>query len=128
MSKILVGILTVALCFSLGYTLQCYKCEIGVFGLCITSKITCDANQQCFSGQGKAVGFVDVSMKGCLDVGSCNQTSNVNFPTNTSTAYKMTKTCCNIDLCNAAAPLSHTHTLTLAIASLATMLLTKVLV
>ncbi|XP_017340817.1 mambalgin-1 [Ictalurus punctatus] len=128
MSKILVGFFTVALCFSLGYTLECYNCDLGLWSLCITSKVTCADNQHCYSGKGKAAGVFKVTMKGCLDVASCNKTSNINFPTNSSNVYEMTKTCCNTDLCNTAAPLALTHTLTLAIASLATMLLTKVLV
>ncbi|TSR63311.1 hypothetical protein Baya_11987 [Bagarius yarrelli] len=65
-------------------------------------------------------------MKGCLDIAQCNKTTDVDFPTGTNTTwYKMTKTCCNTDLCNAATPLANTHTLTIAISSLATLLLTK---
>ncbi|KAK3526513.1 hypothetical protein QTP70_030651 [Hemibagrus guttatus] len=128
MNKILVGIFTVALCFTLGYTLECYQCKIGVGTLCYTTKETCSSNQQCFTGKGKAVGMVDVLMRGCLEVSECNKTSEVTVPVGSNTTvYKMTKICCDTDLCNTAAPLANTHTLTLTMASLATLLLTKVL-
>ncbi|XP_060771373.1 cytotoxin 5b [Neoarius graeffei] len=127
MSKILVGIFTVGLCFTLGYTLECYKCDLGFWGLCITTKETCPANELCFYGKGKTAGVIKLQMKGCLDVKDCNKTTDVTFPTESNTTiYKMTKTCCNTDLCNTATPLAYTHTLLLA--SLAALLLTKVLV
>ncbi|MCJ8735579.1 hypothetical protein PDJAM_G00248760 [Pangasius djambal] len=129
MSKILVGIFTVALCFTLGYTLQCYKCEIGFWDLCFTSKETCAANQQCFIGRGKTAGVIKLRMSGCLNIAECNKTTDVPFPSGSNTSiYQMTKTCCDTDLCNTAAPLANTHTLVLAIASLASLLLTKALV
>ncbi|GAA6068614.1 sperm acrosome membrane-associated protein 4 [Tachysurus ichikawai] len=67
-------------------------------------------------------------MKGCLNIADCNKTTDVPFSSGSNTTiYKMAKTCCETDLCNTAAPLTNTHTLNLAIASLATVLVTKVL-
>lgn len=56
-------------------------------------------------------------MKGCLAVADCNKTNDVSFGTN-STVYKMTKTCCDTDLCNAAPGVPGTPTLTLALATI----------
>ncbi|KAL7858674.1 hypothetical protein AOLI_G00187760 [Acnodon oligacanthus] len=126
MNRTLLGIFAVALCFTAAHTLECYKCGIGLWNLCVTTKTTCNAGEQCYNGVGKAAGFVEVRMKGCLAVAECNKTTDVNFPSN-STLYKMTKTCCNTDLCNAAPGLS-LHTLTLAVASITSLLVSKVLV
>jgi len=41
-------------CVPAGHGLQCYKCDIGIFSLCATSKEDCAAGEQCYSGVGKA--------------------------------------------------------------------------
>ncbi|KAL7868436.1 hypothetical protein SRHO_G00098200 [Serrasalmus rhombeus] len=128
MNRILLGIFAVALCFTAAHTLQCYKCDIGLWSLCVTSTQTCSAGDLCYSGVGIAAGFVKLKMKGCLAQTECNKTTDVNFPSGSnSTIYKMTKTCCSTDLCNAAPGLS-LHTLTLAVASITSLLISKVLV
>lgn len=37
-----------------GQALQCYKCKVGFWNLCITTKDTCDNGEHCFSGVGQA--------------------------------------------------------------------------
>lgn len=37
-----------------GQALQCYKCKIGFFDLCLTSKVSCESGEHCFSGVGTA--------------------------------------------------------------------------
>ncbi|XP_076862161.1 sperm acrosome membrane-associated protein 4-like [Brachyhypopomus gauderio] len=125
MNRVLLGIFTVALGFAVAQSLQCYDCD-GVWGLCITSIKTCGTNQLCYSGVGTAVGFIKVTTKGCLEQSLCNQTTDTQIPTiSNSTVYKVTKTCCSIDLCNAAPGL---HTLSLLLLSLLSVFLAKVLV
>ncbi|CAJ1083234.1 sperm acrosome membrane-associated protein 4 [Xyrichtys novacula] len=121
MNRIILQLFAVGFCFAVGQALQCYKCKIGFWNMCLTSEVGCAADEQCFSGIGKAAGFVDITMKGCLKVAECNQTKDVNLPgsdSNSTTLYTMTKTCCNMDLCNAAPGLPGASALSLAVATL----------
>ncbi|PWA15197.1 hypothetical protein CCH79_00008633, partial [Gambusia affinis] len=102
--------------------LQCYKCSIGVWDLCFTTKTTCQIGEQCFSGEGGS-GGLKLKMKGCLEVANCNKTGNVNFPSSSNTTiYSMTKTCCNTDLCNAAPGLPGASALSLTAVAMFSLL------
>ncbi|XP_054879661.1 sperm acrosome membrane-associated protein 4-like [Poeciliopsis prolifica] len=106
----------------IGQNLQCYKCTLGLWNVCYTTKITCDAGQRCFSGEGGS-GEVKIKMKGCLDVAKCDKTENVNLPgTSNTTVYSMTKTCCNANLCNAAPGLPGASALSLAAVTMFSLL------
>ncbi|XP_030268808.1 sperm acrosome membrane-associated protein 4-like [Sparus aurata] len=129
MNRMILQIFAVGICFAIGQALQCYKCKIGIGELCFTSKTTCESGEQCFSGVGTAVGFVDIKSKGCLAVADCNKTKEVQFPgatANSTTAYSMTKTCCNTDLCNAAPGLP--SGLSLALATVTALFVANILV
>ncbi|XP_010898768.3 sperm acrosome membrane-associated protein 4 [Esox lucius] len=129
MNRIILSIFALGLCFTVGHALQCYKCDLGIWNLCLTSSVTCSSGQQCFSGVGTAAGFVDIKTKGCLALGSCNQTTTTSFPAGSNTTvYSLTKTCCNYDLCNGAPGLPRATFLTLALGTLITLFMTKVLV
>lgn len=100
---------------------------MGFWSLCSTSKTTCAAGQQCFSGKGTAAGFLDIKTKGCLAVADCNKTDSTYFPASSNTtAYSMTKTCCNSDLCNSAPGLP--GALQLALATIAAVFAANALV
>ncbi|XP_059366317.1 sperm acrosome membrane-associated protein 4-like [Carassius carassius] len=129
MNKVFLGIFAVVLYFTVGQALQCYECNLGVWNLCITSKKTCDAGQQCFSGIGKAGGLVDIKMKGCLEVSKCNITEQVNFLSNSSTkVYQMMKTCCSADLCNSAPAHFHLSALSMAFTATSSVFMVKLLI
>uniref|UniRef100_A0A1A8ECG6 UPAR/Ly6 domain-containing protein n=1 Tax=Nothobranchius kadleci TaxID=1051664 RepID=A0A1A8ECG6_NOTKA len=122
-------IFAVAFCFAVGQALDCYQCKIGFWDLCFTTKTTCSSGEQCFSGIGKAAGFMDIKMKGCLAVAKCNMTTEENFSSSSNiTVYKMTKTCCNTDLCNSAPGLPGTSGLTLALTALSALFATHLMV
>ncbi|XP_039977003.1 prostate stem cell antigen [Xiphias gladius] len=130
MNRIILQLFAVGFCFAIGQALQCYKCKIGLWNLCITSETTCEKGEQCFSGVGKAVSFMDIKMKGCLAEAECNKTKEVTFPTSSSnsTVYTMTKTCCTVDLCNAAPGLPGASGVSLAAATITALLVANFLV
>ncbi|XP_023257514.1 prostate stem cell antigen-like [Seriola lalandi dorsalis] len=130
MNRIILQLFAVGFCFAVGQALQCYKCKLGFWNLCITTKDTCDEGEHCFSGVGTAASFMNITMKGCLAEADCNSTKEVNFPSSSSntTVYTMTKTCCNTDLCNAAPGLPGASGLSLTFATITALLVAKVLV
>ncbi|XP_027891360.1 prostate stem cell antigen-like isoform X3 [Xiphophorus couchianus] len=115
-------VFVVGLAFAVGQNLQCYKCSIGLWNVCLTTKTTCDVGQHCFSGEG-GTGDLKIKMKGCLDLAKCNKTENVNLPgTSNTTMYTMLKTCCNTNLCNAAPGLPGASALSLAAVTMFSLL------
>ncbi|XP_056275415.1 sperm acrosome membrane-associated protein 4 [Pseudoliparis swirei] len=130
MNRIILLLVAVGFCFAAVEALQCYKCSLGFGSLCITSKMTCDRGEHCYSGVGEAASFLDIKKKGCLEVSKCNMTENVNFSTSDSntTIYTMTKTCCNTNLCNAAPGLPATPVLSLALATITALFVANTLV
>ncbi|KAI2644534.1 Sperm acrosome membrane-associated protein 4 [Labeo rohita] len=114
---------------NMGQALQCYECKLGFWSLCITTKKTCEADERCFSGVGKAAGLVDIKKKGCLKVAECNKTEQVNFPSNSSTqVYQMTKTCCSTDLCNSAPGHFHISAVGMAFTTISSVFVVKFLI
>ncbi|KAM3596760.1 uncharacterized protein V6R79_020198 [Siganus canaliculatus] len=128
MNRVILQLFAVGFCFAVGQALECYKCKVGLWDVCFTTKTTCSSGEQCYSGVGKAVGAIDIKTKGCLAVANCNQTKEVNFPSNSTTVYTLTKTCCDYDLCNAAPGLPGTSGLSLAVATITALFVVKVLV
>ncbi|KAK5911110.1 hypothetical protein CgunFtcFv8_005316 [Champsocephalus gunnari] len=132
MNRIILLLLAVGFCFAVGQSLQCYKCTIGFGDFCITSKITCASGELCYSGNGEAVGFVDVKKKGCLVLAKCNTTENTDLPysisSSNTTLYHMTKTCCDTNLCNAAPGLPGASGVSLALATATALFMANILV
>ncbi|KAL3043705.1 hypothetical protein OYC64_003547 [Pagothenia borchgrevinki] len=131
MNRIILQLLAVGFCFAVGQALQCYKCTIGFGDFCITTKTTCESGEQCFSGSGEAAGFVDIKKKGCLVLAKCNKTENTDLPysisSSNTTVYKMTKTCCDTDLCNAAPGLPGASGVSLALATVTALFMANIL-
>nr|XP_020452953.1 sperm acrosome membrane-associated protein 4-like [Monopterus albus] len=128
MNRVVLPLLAVAFCFAVGQALQCYKCDIGLWKFCLTTKVTCDANELCYTGSGKAAGFLPIVRKGCLATDQCNKTEEVHFPSNSTTVYTMNKMCCSGDLCNAAPGLVGIPGLSLALATVTALFVANILV
>ncbi|CAL8299256.1 unnamed protein product [Lota lota] len=128
MNGILLRVFAAGLLVAVANALQCYKCDLGIGGLCVTSKVTCNADELCFSGSGKAAG-VDIKTKGCLPLLACNSNENIPVPGMPNTnLFQITKTCCNTDLCNAAPGPNALPLLPLLLTSLTSLLMATVLV
>ncbi|XP_008329424.1 sperm acrosome membrane-associated protein 4-like [Cynoglossus semilaevis] len=130
MKRVILQLFAVALCMAVGQALRCYKCKIGFWNVCITTEKTCEAEEHCFSGIGKAAGFMDIKTKGCLAQAECNKTEQVSFNAvgQNATLYTMTKTCCSTELCNAAPGLPGASGISLAFASITALLMANFLV
>ncbi|XP_059423371.1 sperm acrosome membrane-associated protein 4-like [Carassius carassius] len=86
--------------FCLGQTLECFRCKLGFWDMCYTTKKNCSDNEQCYVGVGKAASVLDIKVKGCLQKEECNKTTVVEFLAN-KTLYTLKTTCCEENLCNA---------------------------
>ncbi|KAM6899921.1 protein Bouncer-like [Xenentodon cancila] len=125
----IIFVFAVGFCFAVAQGLRCYQCKIGIGSLCFTSEVTCNTEEFCFSGVGKAAGVLDIKMKGCLKEADCNKTTDATLPApKNATIYKMTKTCCGTDLCNAAPGLPGLSGLTLAITAVSALFATNLLI
>ncbi|XP_026144135.1 sperm acrosome membrane-associated protein 4 [Carassius auratus] len=127
MNKILLGIFAVAICFAVGQALQCYECKLGFWKFCITNEKKCNDGEHCFSGVGTAVGFMNITTKGCLELSKCNKTEQTNFTSN-SQLYQLTKTCCSADLCNSAPAHFHMSAVSVAFAAISAVFTVKYLI
>uniref|UniRef100_A0A672KF85 Sperm acrosome membrane-associated protein 4-like n=1 Tax=Sinocyclocheilus grahami TaxID=75366 RepID=A0A672KF85_SINGR len=88
--------------FCLGQTLQCFRCELGFWDVCYTTKTNCSDDELCYVGIGKAgkSSVLDIKVMGCLPMEACNKTTVVEFLAK-KTLYTLKTTCCEQDLCNA---------------------------
>ncbi|XP_052003761.1 sperm acrosome membrane-associated protein 4-like [Xyrauchen texanus] len=86
--------------FCSGQTLKCFRCDLGFWDLCYTTKSNCSNDELCSVGIGKAATVLDIKVMGCLAIDQCNKTTVVEFPAN-KTIYTMKTTCCEEDFCNA---------------------------
>ncbi|XP_067094833.1 protein Bouncer-like [Osmerus mordax] len=102
--------------------LECFRCDLGFWDACFTTKTNCSAGERCYTGRGRAADVLDVKMLGCVRAEECEVVTRVEIFPNT-TFYTMTRSCCDTDLCNTAPSLPLTTPLPLAVASLSAIFL-----
>ncbi|KAL3060241.1 sperm acrosome membrane-associated protein 4-like [Trematomus bernacchii] len=105
--------------FEEGVLLECFRCDLGFWDACFTTKTTCEAGERCYTGKGKAADTLDVKTLGCVKAEECDVENTVELFPN-STIFVMTKHCCNTPLCNSAHKLPHVTLLCLTVAVLTT--------
>lgn len=81
--------------------LQCFKCDLGFWDACYTTKTNCSHGERCYTGRGKAVDILDVKTLGCVKADECNMVTTVELFQN-KTVFVMTKHCCDSPFCNSA--------------------------
>ncbi|XP_062322319.1 sperm acrosome membrane-associated protein 4-like [Osmerus eperlanus] len=94
--------------------LECFRCDLGFWDACFTTKTNCSAGERCYTGRGRAADVLDVKMLGCVRAEECEVVTRVEIFPNT-TFYTMTSSCCDTDLCNTAPSLPLSTRLPLAV-------------
>ncbi|CAL8365722.1 unnamed protein product [Arctogadus glacialis] len=128
MNGIIIRVCAAGLFIAVAHALTCYKCDVGFGSLCLTTEKMCAAGEQCFSGEAEAAGFLPIKTKGCLKTDLCNKTSESTVGDSNVTVYKILKTCCSTDLCNAAPGANALPLLPLLLASFTSLCMVSVAV
>ncbi|XP_069393245.1 protein Bouncer-like [Paralichthys olivaceus] len=81
--------------------LECFRCDLGFWDVCFTTKTNCSLGERCFTGRGKAGDALDVKTLGCVKAEECDVETTVELFPN-QTVFVMTKHCCDTPLCNSA--------------------------
>ncbi|XP_055084070.1 protein Bouncer-like [Periophthalmus magnuspinnatus] len=82
-------------------SLECFRCDLGFWDTCYTTKTNCSPTERCYTGRGKAADVLDVKILGCAKAEECNVMTTVELYPN-QTIFTMTKHCCDTPFCNSA--------------------------
>ncbi|XP_042331717.1 sperm acrosome membrane-associated protein 4-like [Sceloporus undulatus] len=77
---------------------DCYFCEITNSLKCPSTKMSCVEDEDCFVGEGVALGVSKIQNKGCTRAINCGKEQPV---THMGVTYSLVTECCNGELCNA---------------------------
>uniref|UniRef100_UPI003AAE2E82 protein Bouncer-like n=1 Tax=Centroberyx gerrardi TaxID=166262 RepID=UPI003AAE2E82 len=81
--------------------LECFRCDLGFWDACYTTKTNCSYGERCYTGRGKAADVLDIKTLGCVKAEECEAATTVELFSN-ATIYVMTKYCCDTPFCNTA--------------------------
>ncbi|CAK6960666.1 sperm acrosome membrane-associated protein 4-like [Scomber scombrus] len=104
--------------------LDCFRCDLGFWDACYTTKIQCSLGERCYTGRGKAADVLDIKMLGCVKADECDVETTVELFPN-KTVLVLTKHCCDTPFCNSAHRLPVDTLLYLTVALLTTWHLTE---
>ncbi|XP_076592414.1 protein Bouncer-like isoform X2 [Chaetodon auriga] len=104
--------------------LECFRCDLGFWDACYTTKTNCSLGERCYTGRGKAGNALDIKTLGCVRAEECGTETTVELFSN-KTIFAMTKHCCDTPFCNSAHELQIATLLYLTVAVLTTWHLTE---
>ncbi|XP_070823286.1 protein Bouncer-like isoform X2 [Chaetodon trifascialis] len=104
--------------------LECFRCDLGFWDACYTTKTNCSLGERCYTGRGKAGHALDIKTLGCVRAEECGTETSVELFSN-KTIFAMTKHCCDTPFCNSAHKLQITTLSYLTVAVLTTWHLTE---
>nr|XP_020654423.1 sperm acrosome membrane-associated protein 4 [Pogona vitticeps] len=87
----------------------CFFCEITASTRCPATQMVCGEYEDCFVGEGAALGVSMIQNKGCTRDVDCGKEQSVSYM---GVTYSLVTKCCKGDLCNAALPLTAPSILT----------------
>ncbi|KAH0626466.1 hypothetical protein JD844_001457 [Phrynosoma platyrhinos] len=85
-------------CLNVRHTEDCYFCEITSSIKCPSTKMNCVEDEDCFVGEGVALGVSKIKNKGCTRAINCGKEQPVTYM---GVTYSLVTECCKGDLCNA---------------------------
>ncbi|KAJ8004928.1 hypothetical protein DPEC_G00141380 [Dallia pectoralis] len=100
--------------------LQCFRCDLGFWDACYTTKTNCNFGEKCYTGRGKAGDALDIKFMGCLKAEDCEEVTRVDIFSN-NTIYVMNRHCCDTNFCNAAPTLPLNTILSLSLTTITIM-------
>ncbi|XP_060111818.1 sperm acrosome membrane-associated protein 4-like [Heteronotia binoei] len=78
---------------------ECYFCDITDSTKCPSTKMVCGDDEDCFEGQGAAMGVSMIKNKGCTRAIYCGKEQPISYM---GVTYSLVTNCCKGDMCNAA--------------------------
>ncbi|XP_054848667.1 sperm acrosome membrane-associated protein 4 [Eublepharis macularius] len=81
------------------FSKECYFCEITASARCPSTKMVCGDDEDCFEGQGAAMGVSLIKNKGCTRAINCGKEQPVSYM---GVTYSLVTNCCQGDMCNTA--------------------------
>ncbi|XP_062840074.1 sperm acrosome membrane-associated protein 4 [Anolis carolinensis] len=81
------------------FSKDCYYCDVSPTTKCPSIKMSCEEDQDCYVGEGVALGVPMVHNKGCTRAINCGKEQPVTYR---GITYSLVTICCNGQLCNTA--------------------------
>ncbi|XP_066483478.1 sperm acrosome membrane-associated protein 4 [Tiliqua scincoides] len=100
MQSLLLSLICLLACRThLAFSKKCFFCEITSSVKCPSTMMSCGEDEDCFVGEGAALGVSMIKNKGCTRAINCGKEQPVSHM---GVTYSLVTNCCKGTLCNAA--------------------------